>query len=155
MISGFEGKGIYGLCDGRLARDLDFSKAETRSWYWQHLEPTFDTGMVGWWNDEADNSNNFQFLNMGRALYEGQRGHSNLREWSINRNNYLGAQRYGYAEWSGDIPTGFAAMRISACACSRRSTQASRIGAWIQEILRPPYTGELCALDGVRRVRAD
>jgi alpha-glucosidase (family GH31 glycosyl hydrolase) len=95
---------------GRLARDLDFSKAETRSWYWQHLEPTFDTGMVGWWNDEADNSNNFQFLNMGRALYEGQRGHSNLREWSINRNNYLGAQRYGYAEWSGDIPTGFAAM---------------------------------------------
>jgi alpha-glucosidase (family GH31 glycosyl hydrolase) len=95
---------------GRLARDLDFSKPETRSWYWQHLEPTFDAGMAGWWNDEADNSNNFQFLNMGRALYDGQRGHSNVRVWSINRNYYLGAQRYGYAEWSGDIQTGFGNM---------------------------------------------
>lgn len=95
---------------GRLARDLDFSKAETRSWYWLHLEPTFDKGMAAWWNDEADNSNNFQFLNMGRALYEGQRGHSNVRVWSINRNYYLGSQRYGYAEWSGDIQTGFDSM---------------------------------------------
>ena len=95
---------------GRLARNLDFAKPETRSWYWQHLEPTFDAGMEGWWNDEADNGNNFQFLNMGRALYEGQREHSNVRVWSINRNYYLGAQRYGYAEWSGDIQTGFGNM---------------------------------------------
>jgi len=92
---------------GRPARDLDFSKPEARSWYWQHLQPTFDTGMVAWWNDEADNANNFQFLNMGRTLYEGQRGHSDVRVWSINRNYYLGSQRYGYAEWSGDIQTGF------------------------------------------------
>jgi len=95
---------------GRPARDLDFSKPETRSWYWQHLEPTFDSGMAGWWNDEADNANNFQFLNMGRALYDGQRDHSNIRVWSLNRNYYLGSQRYGYAAWSGDIPTGFGSM---------------------------------------------
>jgi alpha-glucosidase (family GH31 glycosyl hydrolase) len=49
------------------------------------------------------NFNNFQFFNMGKMLYEGQRGYSDLRVWSINRNFYLGAQRYGYAEWSGDI----------------------------------------------------
>lgn len=66
-------------------------------------------------DDEADISdtgpfNNFQFLNMGRMLYEGQRADSNLRVWSINRNFYLGASRYGYAEWSGDIDTGFASM---------------------------------------------
>ncbi len=104
----------------REARDLDFSKAETRSWYWKHLEPSFDAGIVGWWNDEADNTgtvndgifnfNSFQFLNMGRALYEGQREHSDLRVWSLNRNYYMGAQRYGYAEWSGDIQTGFESM---------------------------------------------
>jgi len=105
-----------------LPRDLDFSKAETRSWYWKHLEPSFDAGMIGWWNDEADwrgsspNGHdfyfkNFQFMNMGRALYDGQRGHSDLRVWSINRNFYLGAQRYGYAEWSGDIQTGFESMQ--------------------------------------------
>lgn len=54
--------------------------------------------------------NNFQFLNMGRALYEGQRADSNLRVWSINRNFYLGASRYGYALWSGDIRSGFESM---------------------------------------------
>ena len=99
----------------RQARDLDFNKDETRRWYWQHLEPAFRAGMDGWWNDEADISgntvfNNFQFLNMGRMLYDGQRATANQRVWSLNRNFYLGASRYGYAGWSGDIPTGFDAM---------------------------------------------
>lgn len=99
----------------RMARDLDFNNPETRSWYWEHLRPAFSAGMVAWWNDEADWSgktifNNFQFLNMGRMLYEGQRADSSLRVWSINRNFYLGASRYGYAGWSGDIKTGFASM---------------------------------------------
>ena len=105
----------------RPARDLDFSKPEVRSWFWEHLKPAFDTGIAGWWNDEADSTglpdgskfsfDNFQFLNMGRMLYEGQRRDSSLRVWSLNRNYYLGAQRYGYAEWSGDIDTGFASMQ--------------------------------------------
>ncbi len=105
----------------RPGRDLDFSKAETRSWFWQHLEPAFHQGIVGWWNDEADvtataddrefHFDSFQFLNMGRMLYEGQREHSDLRVWAINRNGYLGAQRYGYEVWSGDIQTGFQSMQ--------------------------------------------
>ena len=99
----------------RMAGDLDFNNPETRSWYWQHLLPAFRAGMVGWWNDEADVSgqtvfNNFQFLNMGRMLYDGQRADSNQRVWSINRAFYLGASRYGYTGWSGDIDTGFASM---------------------------------------------
>lgn len=99
----------------RPARDLDFNNPDERKWFWQHLLPAFRAGMVGWWNDEADVSgktifNNFQFLNMGRTLYEGQRSSSNLRAWSINRSFYLGASRYGYAGWSGDIKTGFANM---------------------------------------------
>jgi len=106
---------------GRPLRDLDFSKPETRSWFWAHLVPSFNAGMIGWWNDEADRTPapggpqfyfyNLQFMNMGRMLYEGQRSVSNLRVWSLNRNFYLGAQRYGYAAWSGDIQTGFASMR--------------------------------------------
>ncbi len=99
----------------RPARDLDFNNPDERKWFWQHLQPAFQAGMVGWWNDEADVSgttifNNFQFLNMGRMLYDGQRSNSNLRVWSINRSFYLGASRYGYAGWSGDIMTGFAKM---------------------------------------------
>lgn len=99
----------------RPAANLDFSNPETRKWFWEHLIPAFRAGMAGWWNDEADRDgqnlfNNFQFLNMARALYEGQRSVSNERAWSINRNYYLGSDRYGYAEWSGDIGTGFQSM---------------------------------------------
>lgn len=99
----------------RMAGDLNFNDPETRAWYWQHLLPAFHAGMAGWWNDEADVSgklifDNFQFLNMGRMLYDGQRSAANQRVWSINRNFYLGASRYGYAGWSGDIETGFATM---------------------------------------------
>jgi Alpha-glucosidases, family 31 of glycosyl hydrolases len=111
---------IIDYVTGRPARDLDFTKAETRSWFWKHLEPAFDTGMVAWWNDEADITDverghffeytNLQFLNMGRMLYDGQRSHSDLRVWSLNRSYYAGAQRYGYALWSGDIETGFGSM---------------------------------------------
>lgn len=104
----------------RLSRDLNFNLPATRAWYWQHLQPSFKAGVVGWWNDEADvtglsngttlHFDNFQFFNMGRMLYDGQRSVSQLRVWSINRNYYLGAQRYGYGEWSGDIQTGFNSM---------------------------------------------
>ena len=99
----------------RPAANLDFGNPETRKWYWENLEPAFRAGMAGWWNDEADKDgknlfNNFQFLNMARALYEGQRSISNERAWSINRNYYIGALRYSYAEWSGDINTGFQSM---------------------------------------------
>ncbi len=99
----------------RPAGNIDFGNADARKWFWEHLQDAFRSGMAGWWNDEADQNgnslfNNFQFMNMGRMLYEGQRSISNQRVWSINRNYYLGAIRYGYAEWSGDIATGFQSM---------------------------------------------
>ncbi len=99
----------------RPAANIDFGKPEARKWFWDHLEPTFRAGMTGWWNDEADQDgqntfNNFQFMNMARAIYDGQRSVSSERVWTINRNYYPGAVRYGYAEWSGDIRTGFQSM---------------------------------------------
>ncbi|HEV3152943.1 MAG TPA: TIM-barrel domain-containing protein [Candidatus Baltobacteraceae bacterium] len=99
----------------RLARDIDFSKAGARRWFWQHTLPAYRSGIVGFWNDEADMHDgfafdNFQFANMERALYEGARSSGNTRVWSLNRNFYLGAQRYAYAEWSGDISFGFDSM---------------------------------------------
>lgn len=101
----------------RPARDIDFSIPAARTWFWQHLEPAYHAGMTAWWNDEADVSgsfvfSNFQFLDMGRMIYDGQRAISNDRVWTINRNFYLGSTRYGYAGWSGDIQTGFASMAL-------------------------------------------
>ena len=96
----------------KLVKDLDFDKPTTRAWFFNDaLKHSFDTGIVGWWNDEADTTrSNTQFLNMQRSIYAGQRAHSDLRVWSINRNFWLGAQRYAYGLWSGDIDTGFESM---------------------------------------------
>jgi alpha-glucosidase len=107
----------------KTAMNIDFNNSEARKWYWEHLRPAHEEGMAAWWNDEADYSakvtfNNFQHVNMGRMLYEGQRGDGAAdgalgktdRVWSINRNYYLGGLRYGYALWSGDISTGFDIM---------------------------------------------
>jgi alpha-glucosidase len=93
-------------------RDLDFDNPATRAWFFNPtLQHSFRTGMVGWWNDEADETGgNTQFLNMERALYRGQRSMTATRVFSLNRNFWLGAQRYAYGLWSGDIQTGFASM---------------------------------------------
>jgi alpha-glucosidase len=99
---------------GKTVNDLDFSRAECRRWFWDHAEAAFDTGIAGWWNDEADAwGDNWEGMEMERALYEGQRAytHDQQRVWSINRNFYSGAQRYAYATWSGDIDSGFKVMQ--------------------------------------------
>lgn len=108
-------------------RDIDFTKPTARAWFFNDaLKHSFDTGMIGWWNDEADDTpDDLQFLDMERALYVGQRAYSKLRVWSLNRNFYLGAQRYAYGLWSGDIPTGFASM----AAQRQRMLSAVNVGA--------------------------
>ena len=91
---------------------LDFDKAATRKWFFNPvLRHSFETGIVGWWNDEADEAGgDMQFFNMERSLYDGQRHYFKQRVWSLNRNFWLGAQRYAYGLWSGDIRSGFASM---------------------------------------------
>jgi alpha-glucosidase (family GH31 glycosyl hydrolase) len=99
----------------RPAQDIDFSDPMSRSWFWDHMVPAYQSGIQYFWNDEADSIGNalfpnFQNANMERAMYDGARSIGDQRVWSINRNFYLGAQRYAYAEWSGDIDTGFESM---------------------------------------------
>jgi len=99
---------------GKQVGRLNFLDPRVRDWYWKsfaELEGTYDKGIIGYWNDEADEyGGNFMFMEMQQAQYEGQRQYNNKRVWSINRNFYLGAQRYAYAHWSGDIATGFQSM---------------------------------------------
>ena len=95
-------------------RDIDFDIPAARRWFGEKaIAYGFDKGIVGWWNDEADEINdNTQFLNMQRALYDAQRAHTDIRVWSINRSFWLGAQRYAYGLWSGDIKSDFPTMAI-------------------------------------------
>lgn len=112
-------------------RHVDFSRPEVRKWYWEKVKGAFDTGIQGWWNDEADSSeatddgNETEGTDMQRMVYEGQRASSNQRVWSINRNFYLGAQRYAYTLWSGDIDNGFDSMKIQ----RHRMLSAINVGA--------------------------
>ncbi|MHB1993587.1 glycoside hydrolase family 31 protein [Metallibacterium scheffleri] len=97
----------------KLVQDLDFDNPAVRAWFFNPaLRHSFATGIVGWWNDEADTTpDDTQFMNMQRAEYDGQRKYfPDTRVFSLNRDFYLGAQRYAYALWSGDIDTGFASM---------------------------------------------
>ncbi len=102
----------YDYFSHKPVRNIDFDIAAARHWFGDlALKYGFDEGIAGWWNDEADTTgSDTEFMNMQRALYDAQRAASNVRVWSINRNFYLGAQRYAYGLWSGDIPTGFASM---------------------------------------------
>lgn len=104
----------------KQALDVDFDNPAAPRWFGQlAVKYGFDRGIAGWWNDEADvygkdgtPTSNTQFLNMQRALYDAQRDVSNKRVWSINRAFWLGAQRYAYGMWSGDIDTGFKSMAM-------------------------------------------
>ncbi|MGB3462315.1 MAG: TIM-barrel domain-containing protein [Rhodanobacter lindaniclasticus] len=93
-------------------KNIDFDIPAARTWFADlAMKYGFDQGIVGWWNDEADTTgSDTEFMNMQRALYEAQRAQSKLRVWSVNRNFWLGSQRYAYGLWSGDIDTGFASM---------------------------------------------
>jgi len=99
---------------GKLVNDLDFSIPECRRWYWEDAIPAFNTGIVGWWNDEADVwGSTWESMYMAEAEYEGQRAYAKdrVRVWTNNRNFFSGAQRYAYATWSGDIESGFGVMQ--------------------------------------------
>lgn len=93
-------------------KDINFDLPAARQWFGNlAIRYGYDNGIVGWWNDEADTTgSDTEFMNMQRALYDSQRAVSNQRVWSINRNFWLGSQRYAYGLWSGDIATGFASM---------------------------------------------
>lgn len=98
-------------------RHLNFGKKEVTDWYTGKLGPLVDSGIVGWWLDEfgssgaLDEGNETENLDAQRSIYNWQRKERpNLRVWSINRNFYLGSQRYAYALWSGDIDNGFGSM---------------------------------------------
>lgn len=93
-------------------KDINFDLAAARHWFGDlAIKYGYNDGIAGWWNDEADTvGSTTEFMNMQRALYDSQRAVTNQRVWSINRNFWLGAQRYAYGLWSGDINTGFGNM---------------------------------------------
>ena len=101
---------------------LDYFNPETRKEYWHTLKTNmFDYGVDSWWMDAVEPENDalkgeiayagpgdFYRLTyplmVSKAVYEGQRGTtSEKRVCILTRSAFLGQQRYGIINWSGDV----------------------------------------------------
>ena len=101
---------------------LDYFNPETRKEYWNTLKINlFDNGVDSWWmvavepeNDALKGEKTFigagDFyrltypLFVSQAVYEGQRlASSDKRVCILTRSAFLGQQKYGMINWSGDI----------------------------------------------------
>lgn len=101
---------------------LDYFNPETRKDYWNILKTNmFDNGVDSWWMDAVEPENDalkgekttfglgdFYRLTypyfVSKSVYEGQRATSDQKRVCIlTRSAYLGQQRYGIINWSGDI----------------------------------------------------
>ncbi len=90
---------------------LDYYQPEVRRWFWNSfIDPShncYDLGVRSYWNDEAGYKGSLMYLYMQQSQYEGQRAYNNERVFSLNRNYFCGAHRYGYGLWSGDLQSTF------------------------------------------------
>ena len=101
---------------------LDYYNPETRKEYWNTLKVNmFDNGVDSWWMDAVEPENDALTgektyigpgdlyrltypLMVSKAVYEGQRETSqDKRVCILTRSAFLGQQRYGVINWSGDI----------------------------------------------------
>jgi alpha-D-xyloside xylohydrolase len=109
---------------------LDYFNPKTREEYWNTLkENMFDYGVDSWWMDAVEPENDaltgemtyagpgdfFRLtypLMVSKAVYEGQRETSSEKRVCIlTRSAFLGQQRYGIINWSGDIGGNWDAYR--------------------------------------------
>ena len=101
---------------------LDYFNPDTRTEYWNTLKVNmFDNGVDSWWMDAVEPENDALVgentyaglgdfyrltypLMVSKAVYEGQRETSeDKRVCILTRSAFLGQQRYGIINWSGDI----------------------------------------------------
>jgi alpha-glucosidase/alpha-D-xyloside xylohydrolase len=116
----------------------------TNYWAWQR--PVFALGVDGWWPDDGDELPIEARLARHRCYYEGpllDRPHE--RPWSLHRNGYAGAQRYGGWLWSGDTQSRWATLAAHVpvglnCSLSLTPFWGSDTGGFV---LTSELTGEL------------
>jgi alpha-glucosidase/alpha-D-xyloside xylohydrolase len=79
--------------------------------YWSRHSADFALGVDGWWPDDGDELPIEARLARHRCYYEGPLlDRPNLRPWSLHRNGYAGAARYGGWIWSGDVQSRWATL---------------------------------------------
>jgi alpha-glucosidase/alpha-D-xyloside xylohydrolase len=72
--------------------------------YWATHNDLMRMGIDGWWPDDGDELPIENRLARLRLYYEGPlKDRPNERPWSLDRNGYAGAAKYGAWIWSGDV----------------------------------------------------
>jgi alpha-glucosidase/alpha-D-xyloside xylohydrolase len=76
--------------------------------YWATHTPLMNMGIDAWWPDDGDELPIESRLARLRLYYEGplkdrRKDLTSERPWSLNRNGYAGAARFGAWIWSGDV----------------------------------------------------
>jgi alpha-glucosidase/alpha-D-xyloside xylohydrolase len=79
--------------------------------YWARHKELMKLGVDGWWPDDGDELPIEARLARHRCYFEGPlEDRPNERPWSLHRNGYAGAQRYGGWIWSGDVQSRWATL---------------------------------------------
>jgi alpha-glucosidase/alpha-D-xyloside xylohydrolase len=79
--------------------------------YWARHREDFALGVDGWWPDDGDELPIEARLARHRCYYEGPlQDRPNVRPWSLHRNGFAGAARYGGWLWSGDVESRWATL---------------------------------------------
>jgi alpha-glucosidase/alpha-D-xyloside xylohydrolase len=79
--------------------------------YWSRHREDFALGIDGWWPDDGDELPIEARLARHRCYYEGPlQDRPNVRPWSLHRNGFAGAARYGGWIWSGDVESRWATL---------------------------------------------
>jgi alpha-glucosidase/alpha-D-xyloside xylohydrolase len=79
--------------------------------YWARHRADFAMGVDGWWPDDGDELPIEARLARHRCYYEGPLlDRPDTRPWSLHRNGYAGAARYGGWLWSGDVQSRWATL---------------------------------------------
>jgi alpha-glucosidase (family GH31 glycosyl hydrolase) len=103
-------------------RYLDFSRTETRAWWWRQHRHLVDLGVDGWWLDGGEGPpaavqldagpatvlhNRYDLLRQ-RAFADGEANDNpDRRPFLLCRSGGPGMQRFGAMPWSGDVNTTF------------------------------------------------
>jgi alpha-glucosidase (family GH31 glycosyl hydrolase) len=79
--------------------------------YWARHRPDFAMGVDGWWPDDGDELPIEARLARLRCYFEGPLAdRPDERPWSLDRNGYAGAARFGAWIWSGDVDSRWATL---------------------------------------------
>jgi len=89
----------------------DFSSPNHILNYWARHRDDEALGVDAWWPDDGDELPIEARLARHRCYYEGPLlDHTNSRPWSLHRNGFAGAARYGGWIWSGDVESRWATL---------------------------------------------